>query len=97
MDCEQCGRCCRYLVLPYDGSTTFDDPLWGFRGIKFLKGGEIWEEVMILPCACRYVFEDPWHPDFWVCSLHNTKEYPEWCREQEVGRPECMMLHEVFP
>jgi hypothetical protein len=89
MICEQCGRCCRYIILPCNPGGKLDKDLSDLRGLV------LYGDYLIVPCQCIELVRKEFTG--YLCALHNTGDQPQACTDQKAGGFECLLLHEVFP
>ena len=90
-DCKRCGRCCKYILLPFHQGAKFDHLVLFHRGIKVAKHN------LIVPCKCHFLKPAADIPGRYYCEIHGTIGYPRSCAAQVPGGDECELLHEEIP
>ena len=92
-DCEQCGRCCTHILLPFHAGATFDPVLCALRGII------VQDNNLVIPCHCNLdVSNTPCDQQHDMhCAIYDSKDFSSSCRSAWPGGKECMILHEALP
>ena len=89
-DCLKCGKCCRFVALPFGGKITPDVVRWhNAHGIKVVQKEELgmFHGKVLIPLECKH-FKDG------RCGIY--EERPQVCRDFESGGEVCKEAIENF-
>lgn len=97
MICEQCGRCCRYIILPCNPGGKLDKDLSELRGLV------LYGDSLLVPCECILLYPELKQgmeiieTGRYACIEHGTAKQPQACIDQKAGGWGCLLLHEAIP
>lgn len=99
-DCKTCGKCCRFIIISFNGFLSDDDKKWyELHGVKVVNEGGLGR--LLIPFKCKALVQT-WRTagdagledGQWECSIYPDR--PKCCKDLEVGGEACLKAQEYF-